>query len=296
MVATEENTWVENNEIDTQNIFDEFQEEDNSINTEESLPEVKKDIFYYISKAWKIFQVLFWLLFLWALIMYSYIYAQNNTELSNSSILDPICKVFLWDLPKDSPFPADLNIVNNSLCSSVSSIRQEYSSGLNELKVQQAEKILEILDTVYTSENFTKTKGVLFLLNKSKNKVPVIDMIDSFDTLKRNFDTIEKQKIQCMDIEIYNSNILSLKCEAYSAGYERWIRWFDGTTWQALWGTSISIANSFLNYISKESTNFTLLNRQKVFSSESVVWDTSGFTHKTVFDIQLEYTPNTLWS
>jgi hypothetical protein len=87
------------------------------------------------------------------------------------------------------------------------------------------------------------------------------------------------------------TNTLNMSCIAYSAWYESWIRWFD---WKndddsyVKW-TSVSIANSFLNYIDLESKSFTIINRQKIFKVDSIVWDKTWFTYKTPFKLSLKY-------
>jgi hypothetical protein len=53
--------------------------------------------------------------------------------------------------------------------------------------------------------------------------------------------------------------------------------------------TSISIANSFLNYIEKQSTVFSIVNKQKVFRSETILWEKTNFTNKTQFNLVLNY-------
>jgi hypothetical protein len=82
-----------------------------------------------------------------------------------------------------------------------------------------------------------------------------------------------------------------MDCIAYSAWYEKWIRWFD---WKndikslVKW-TSLSIANSFLNYINLESNIFIIIDRQKIFKSENIIWNKTGFTSKTRFNLKLKF-------
>jgi hypothetical protein len=37
-----------------------------------------------------------------------------------------------------------------------------------------------------------------------------------------------------------------------------------------------------------------VLDRQKIFSSENIIWDSTGFTNKTTFYLKLKYTTNNL--
>jgi hypothetical protein len=93
---------------------------------------------------------------------------------------------------------------------------------------------------------------------------------------------------------VNSENIFKARCEAFSAWYEDEIKWFDGTDDFFIKGTSISIANSFLNFIEKNSDAFILLDRQKIFSSQNIIWDSTGFTNKTIFYLKLKYSPNNL--
>jgi hypothetical protein len=80
-----------------------------------------------------------------------------------------------------------------------------------------------------------------------------------------------------------------MTCSAFSAWYEKWFKWFDAESDNSIKWTSISIANSFLNYISKTSKIFIIEDRQKIFNSESIVWDKTDFTNKTTFSLKLKY-------
>jgi hypothetical protein len=112
--------------------------------------------------------------------------------------------------------------------------------------------------------------------------------------LKYNYDNNLQERIKCEDFSISSEWILTASCEAFSGWYETNIKWFDGTDNQRVSGTSISIANSFLNYIEKQSEDFTLLNRQKTFKSEWVFAEYSYITKKTSFDLSLQYNSDNL--
>jgi hypothetical protein len=91
---------------------------------------------------------------------------------------------------------------------------------------------------------------------------------------------------------------LSITCDAYSQGYENnWIVGFSGDVERKdeyISWTSLSLANSFLNYIEKrKDSGFTLIDKQKLFEAETVSWDsdiwrTTGYTKRTTFDIKLK--------
>jgi hypothetical protein len=56
---------------------------------------------------------------------------------------------------------------------------------------------LGIIEKLYEVENFTKSKEVIFLLDKSSNKLKVLSILEEFDNLKNQFDNLDKEKIQC---------------------------------------------------------------------------------------------------
>ena len=275
---------TDNSEVDSSNIFEELSEDsDIQKEVDSMVNEEKKDIFFYLSVSWKILQTLFWVLLLVFLIAYSYIYIQEHKSIKNSSILDPFCSIFLWDIPNEDTY-----------CSSVAALNIAYTSKLSDLKKEQTSSILLILDSLYKTQNFTKTKWVLFLADKTANKLEVLNILEKFDDLKNGFDDIEKEKIQCYDIQISSDEIVSARCEAYSAWYESWIKWFTWDNELEVKGTSISVANSFINYIEKSTKDFTILDKQKIFTSENVIWDFTGFDNKTLFNIKLKYNSNNL--
>lgn len=267
-------------EIESSNIFDDFAQDSSLLQEVNKLKsENNKDKFYYISKSARFLQTIFLILFFVFAILLTYIYVQNKEDYKNSNILDPLCFVFLGNIPNQDTY-----------CSSITSLNNTYTTKLNTLKETQTKDILAILENLYEVENFTKTKEVIFLTDKSNNKLKVLEVLEAFDNLKNNFDKIDKQKVQCNWLIIDSKDdVLSMSCTAYSAWYEKWIKWFDWVTDSSLKWTSISIANSFLNYISKTSDIFTIVDRQKVFRSESVLWEKTDFTNKTSFSLKLKY-------
>lgn len=269
-----------NNNIDSSNIFDEFVDDTNLIEEVDKLKNEKnRDIFFYLSKAGHFFQISFFIILFLLVLLFSYIWIQNNEKLSNSNILDPICFLILWDIDN-----------TDSYCSSVSYLKNKYTSDLKELEDDQSREILSILERLYEIENFTKTKEVIFLADKANNKLKILEILEEFDSLKNDFDKIDKQKIQC-DSLIINSDkkTLEMDCISYSAWFEKGLRWFDGTTDSTVKWTSLSVANSFLNYIEKESDVFNIIDRQKIFSSEVVLGQKTDFTNQTPFKLKLEY-------
>ncbi|MDP2090424.1 MAG: hypothetical protein Q8K30_02400 [Candidatus Gracilibacteria bacterium] len=269
-----------NKGIDTSNIFDDFSQDSSLIEEVDKLKkENNKDKFYYLSKTAHVLQTIFWILFFILIILFSYIYIQNNKNISDSNLLDPLCFVFIGDIKNDDTF-----------CSSISSLNTKYKTRLENAQQMQIKGILGILEKLYEVENFTKTKEIIFLSDKSNNKLKVLEILEKFDNIKNQFNAVDKQKIQCNGISIdANTSTISMSCSAYSAGYERGFKGFDASDDNFIKGTSISIASSFLNFITKKADVFTIIDRQKVFKSESILGEKTDFTNKTSFNLKLKY-------
>lgn len=273
-----------NDDIDTSNIFEELSEDSDLKQEVKGIVESQdKDLFYYLSSIWWYLQTIFWLFLFILVLLYGYIFIQDSLKIKNNNILDPFCMIFLWDVEN-----------TNTFCSSIASLNEQYSTELKQLKENQTKEIISILEQLYKLENFLKTKEVIFLKNASDLKTPVLKILEEFDTLKNTFEPVEKEKIKCYDIEIDHENIFQARCDVFSAWYESEIKGFDGTDDFVTKWTSISIANSFLNFIEKTSKHFTILDRQKIFSSQDISWDRTWFTNKTTFYIKLKYIPSDL--
>lgn len=272
---------IENNQnIDSSNIFDEFIDDSNLIDEVDKIKkDENKDLFFYISKVWHILQVFFFIWLLTTLVVFSYIHFQKDTSLWNSNILDPFCPVFLWDI-----------VNKDDYCSSVAYLKNQYTNDYWILKAEQNNSILAILEELYKVENFTKSKEVVFLADKSENKLKVLSILEEFDKLKNEF-TKDKQKIQCSNIVIdKKTNNLSMNCISFSEWYEKNILGFDWTKESDTrkW-TSLSMANSFINFIEKQSEIFDVVDRQKMFRSENALWNKTWFTNQTSFNLKLKY-------
>lgn len=273
-------------EINSTNIFDEFESNNSNLieEVERLKKESKKDIYYYLNISTKVIWYLFWIFLLFLIISYVYVYIQKNENIYNKGFLDPICWIIMWDSPSPDEFLS---------CSSITFSKKYYEQRLSRLKITQTEKILPLVSLVYERENFLKSKEISFLLDKSENKFRVLDILEKFDSLKNSFTWISKSRVTCSDINLdWDDKIFSLKCEAFSSNFDNDIIWYSWTRssqwWSFVQWTSISIANSFLNYIEKNSNDFTLFDRQKTFSNTSVVWDQSWYTTKTQFDVKLK--------
>lgn len=269
-------------DINSTNIFDEFGSDNLSLmeEVEKLKEEAQKDIYYYLNIAWKILGYIFWLFLLLFLVLLSYLYIQKSDSFYDKAFLDPVCNFMLWETPNPSDYIG---------CSSISSTNKFYIEKLGDLKKEQAIKVFPLISLVYEQENFLKSKEITFLLNKSENKFKVLDVLSRFDKLKNDYVWIyNKDRIVCSDILLDSEdNIFSVKCEAFSSDFDNKILWLSWARDDLLWGTSISIANSFLNYIERTSKDFTLIDKQRVFKSSNITWE-KGYTNKTPFDITLK--------
>jgi len=272
----------ENESINTSNIFDEFDSDSDLLSEVQKLKdEWERDSFYYLSLATSILKSIFIILLFVNIFVGWYNYLQSNSSLSNKTFLNPVCNLLNWNVPIPST-------VSN--CSSVSFTIDKYNEYIRTLKREQSEAVLPLITNIYQKENFTKTKEVSFLLDKSDNKLDVLGILERFDEMKNDYVWIDKSKIECKDLKIDSEEmILSMKCSSFSRWFERQIIWY---TWEKtdadLIGTSMSIANSFLNYIEKQSSDFKILDRQRIFSNQSITWERSWYTSKTDFDLKLK--------
>lgn len=280
MVKTDKN----DEKLDTSNIFEEFSENDwLKDEVEKIIQSQNKNAYYYLKKIWIYLSTLFWLLLVTVLLVYVYVFIQEKDDLTNSGLLDPFCFIILWDVEK-----------SKWLCSSISSENKTYTDDVAEIKQKQLKSIYSIIESLYKIENFSKTKEIIFLTEKTDLKLPVLKILEDFDNLINEFEPIEKWKLKCFDIEINNNYVFKARCDAYSTVFDSQIKWFDWTDKNKVWWKSVSYANSFINYIEKKSDNFTHMSKQKIFNSASLLGETTAFTNKTTFYLELKYNSNDL--
>ncbi|PZM85676.1 hypothetical protein DLH72_01685 [Candidatus Gracilibacteria bacterium] len=270
------------NEDVSKNIFNDF---NSDISLEAELKNIKekesKDMFYYLNITGKFLQTFCILFFLGLSFFSAYITIQKSEDFSNQEYLDPIC--FL--------FNGDLNI-DGGACSSISYNKNLIQYELENLYKEQSKLIVSILPVVYETESFSKTKELSFLVDKSGSKLKVLDIIERFDYFKNDFTGVEKKKLQCYDLTINGKEkFLSMKCEAFSAGYTSEIIGFSGNKGSKdnyLNGTSISVANSFINFLEKNAKKyFLVVDKQKTFESQQILGQ-DGYTNKTSFNLKLK--------
>ncbi len=274
---------IEKNEkLNTGNIFDEF-EVDEKTKKDISKLELwsKKDLFYYIIKIWIVFKILNFMLFFVVFSLFSYIFIQKSTSdfLEDKQYLWPFCSILNWD------------VVSWDSCSSLAVSIKNLEKKTHELQSTYLKSIISILQKTYEINNVKNSKESIFIIYKNTNKSDPYEMINEFDKIKNEFTSIDKKKIQCDKIKI-KSNIFEAKCSAFST------LWYDNIPWpnwdkvNTIQWTSISLAGSFVNFISKKS-NIRLLEKQKTFSS-SPYFGEWNYTYKTDFKIKFEYGSNDL--
>lgn len=269
-----------NNSFEDLNIFNEIVQNSDIKNDANKIKE-EKNFYDYLSSYANIFKVINYLLFIFVMLLSTYVYIQKSETFYENSYLNLLCPLFLW---KDVS-----NYLSWENCSSIISYNKKITNDLNSLKQEQFNKIIEQVPRIYelTSSN---TKEKEFLITKSNERLKVLNIIEEFEKMKNEYSYVDKDKIVCKDIVIDSKNVFKANCEAYSSYWDDDIVWYDWIT--KVNGTSISVAMSFLNYIQTKSTNFTLINRQKTFSQEST--NKGFYIYKTSFSLEMRYNWNNL--
>ena len=263
------------------NIFDDFSTEDSlKKEVEEIKNKEKKDAFFYI-KMWSAFIGTINAILLMTLgIFFVYTLIQNDEDNSDYSIFTPICNIFLWDVAKDI-----------DTCYSVSYYTKQVEKKLEDEKIYQTKEVSSLIGDIYFIENFTHSKAVSFLVNMSKTKLDPMEILSHFDMLKNKFEPVDKSKITCENISIRDSDILEARCYSYSSDWDtkisevkKWV--LSQSKW---WGTSISVASSFINFIENYSeSRFQVVDKQKIFFTTDVTGK-GIYTKRTPFTLMLQY-------
>lgn len=269
-----------NSNINSENIFDEFtdsQEIKNEIERDDKNNE--KDIYYYLKKISGVLLSLNIIGFLFIIICFAYIYIQNNDDKTEYSFLTPICSIFLWS---DTIYPWT--------CYGITPVLREYTQMLEGVSVSQSQKILPLLWDTYSLENYNLSKKVWFLLEKAETRLRPLEILSEFDAMKDLFSSTDKSEISCYDITI-SDDIITMSCDSFSSDWNTDILSVEKTLLKTLngWGTSISKASSFLNFLEQYADSpFTLIEKPEYFTSES--YQSWPYTRKTTFQFSLLYT------
>lgn len=263
--------------IDSSNIFDEF--ETGELQGELEAKKQKKDLYDYLSMAWWAISVIFWIWFVIALMGFGYSFYQNTDSEDGSALLSPICFLFTWDTPS----------INGTNCNSITSLNTYYKDKIADTKESQFTKINSLLEEVYKIENFNKSKEVIFLTTQSQNKVPVTEILNDFDNLIYEYDSSKLNQIQCKNIQIDDSMVITMTCSTFTGDSDRSIRGMSGN--DKINGTSITLASSFLYYIENNSDKFIIQDKQRTFKKEPYYSDDNIYTSQTKFELKMQYIP-----
>lgn len=275
---------MSNNDINESNIFKELSGDLDfwDIKQESQKVEIVKDSIYYmkIASKWMFYFNIFLAVFV--LLLFSYSYIEKDESLLNNSLLNPFCSILLW---------WDLSSKITWDCSSVYALYNNYSSLNDSAKNTYTKIVSDILPWVYAIENFSLSKDVKFLVEKTDNKLRPLDILSDFDKLKNSFVAWDKWQILCSNIEIDKDSNFSMSCTAYSSDWNNSIPSSDPG--KKISGTSISLASSFISYIEKNSKDFEIIEKPKSFSSEIYSW-VWYYTKKTDFNLKLKYFKNNI--
>lgn len=264
-----------NNNFEDLNIFNEISENSFQRNDSDNIKK-SKDIYDHLSFYSGIFKFFNYLLFIVVLLFWTYIFVQRSDSFYQNSYLNLFCPMFMWS--KASEYIAWQD------CSSIKTYNEKITKDLDTLKQTQFWKIVELIPKIYELRS-SNTKEKDFLLSKTRDRLKVLNIIEEFEKLKSDYNFVDRNKIICKNIEIDSNNIFRANCEAYSTEWDEivWSDWKEKVN-----GTSISVAVSFLNYIQTQSTNFSLVNKQKTFSQETTNF--GFYIYKTNFNLEMKYT------
>lgn len=269
--------------LDTENIFDEFI---SASNIKEEVAKVDisadKDFFYYLKKISSFFLFINIAFFLLIILWLGYIFIQNSESDRQYSILKPICSIFLWDA----------RIWWNS-CYWLTPMLAKYSQNLDTEKREVSQRVIPLLEEVYSIENFNFSQRARFILQKGDDRLQVLDILSAFDVLKTKFAPRDKSEISCYNISIMRGNILELSCDVFSSDWDNGITSLNNGSISFLdgGGTSISRASSFIEFLEHyPNSPFDLLDKPKTYSVENI--QNGPYTKKTTIQIQLWYTKN----
>ncbi len=265
-------------EINTSNIFDEFEiDEETKKELELEGEVIKKDWIYYLNIIGNIFKYINFLLFFIIIFGWMYIYIQKTDSefFEDKDYLSPFCSVLLW-------------IDNNSwICSWLNIFSRKVDNKINEKQKQFVKKSIDLLEKQYKLFSLDNSNEALFIKDKIKNISSPEKVLDRFDKLKNEFTWLKKDKIKCSKL-IINTNILEWNCTAYTDYWDEEIPWYNWElTVNTLKWTSITLASSFLNFLAN-SKDFDILDQTKAFKKDIYIWEWN-YTYKTDFKFKAQY-------
>jgi len=61
---------------------------------------------------------------------------------------------------------------------------------------------------------------MVFLLERSANRLEPTKIILAFDELKNRYSSVDKSEISCNELEVSQDNILEMNCDVYSSDWD----------------------------------------------------------------------------
>lgn len=266
--------------IDSTNIFDEFAVDDKlRAEIQEADKQNDKNGLFYLAKVGSLIQAFNLLFFMWLTLVGGYLYIQFDNELAEAWYLNPVCHYFLWEVWR-----------TQETCSSVSYSLKDYKDKIVKKEKWYFNKIKKQIPHVYALSHHIYSKEVLFLLKKTKYRLRPLQIFQQFDTLKNEFEPLNKGKIMCEDMVIQEWWIVNISCAAYSADWGGKIIWesWNASDINKKEGTSVSVASSFINFLQKKSRYFTVVQKTKKLSFEDILGG-QWYTRKTSFTLRLQF-------
>jgi hypothetical protein len=98
----------------------------------------------------------------------------------------------------------------------VSSLISEYENNNKTINDKYYKQNLPLIKTIYENFSFIDSKEVSFLINKTRDKLRVLEILSEFDKLKNTFSPLSKTIIKCENINISSDFIIDIQCSTYS--------------------------------------------------------------------------------
>lgn len=269
-----------NEEINSENIFDEFIDSQDSVNNSD-ITKNKRWVYDYLKTLNFVFIFVNLLLFLFIITLLMYNHFQSKEEKDNIAFLQPICNFLLGEV-----------YTSWSDCYSVTSYLSEYQSKYQNLEKDTWASTVKLMSELYAINNFNYSKKVSFLLDKTNSRLKPLDILQSFDSIKREFtSSFERSNVSCSNIDISYLNEVSMSCDVFSSDWDTSI--IDLNSWVRSvlpWGgTSISRANSFINFIENHGSGLFVIKDKPDSFTSSPTSDQWPYTRVTTIDMTLQY-------
>lgn len=209
-------------------------------------------------------------IFIVIIISLFFFYVQVSAT-STMSFLNPICRFFVWDV----------NLWWD--CSGFSYYKDNYNKKMDQLKWDILSIQIPLLVAEFQSESIWNSKEVQFLLDKSRNKLVPLKILEDFDDIKNEFinktriepslEAVqwEKNSIVCKDIQITDSFRLSTECRFFA---------YDSS--------SMKLASEFQRDIENGGL-FKVINKQDTFRVREAPEGDYSYTYMTSLKLDVQY-------